>query len=299
PFPYAGMPHAREPGWFAFDTDALSRLAAGLPQAAAALALVACLAPTGCTARTNSSRRSSTHRLRRSACRRSCRADGSPRPRACPSLRRRHARPERDLGFRAALHAHCRQSVLLGRAMTSSDLPPYDPDRILSAPFPERIRLVCRTWASQVNPTPKSVMVLYWAKYLFVYIGGWAIFQTFDANYPGFTSPPPWAFTGTAFQTAVGWSGFYALPGICCGWGAGGFEAVVGGRPPLPAHRQDQAVAVPAPAAIRRHPAQLVRRGALRREPALPAARARRARDHAGAALAERRVDSADGNRRQ
>ena len=73
--------------------------------------------------------------------------------------------------------------------------PPYDPDRILAAPFPEKIRLVCTQWASQVNPTPKAVMALYWAKYLFVYIGGWAFFQSFNASYPGFISPLEWAFT--------------------------------------------------------------------------------------------------------
>ena len=56
------------------------------------------------------------------------------------------------------------------------DLPPYPVERILSAPFPERVRLVCRSWAAQVNPNRPSVMALYWAKYLFVYIGGWACF---------------------------------------------------------------------------------------------------------------------------
>ena len=32
-------------------------------------------------------------------------------------------------------------------------------------------------------------MALYWVKYLFFYIGGWALLQMFNANYPGFTSP--------------------------------------------------------------------------------------------------------------
>src|SRR5439155_3809707 len=96
--------------------------------------------------------------------------------------------------------------VLLRAPMTQADLPPYDPARILSAPFPEKIRLVCTQWASQVNPTPMAVMALYWAKYLFVYIGGWAIFQMFNAGYPGLGSPLDWAFSGTAFQKAVIWS---------------------------------------------------------------------------------------------
>ena len=39
------------------------------------------------------------------------------------------------------------------------DLPPYEAGRLLSAPFPERVRLVCRTWASQVTPNPFIVLV--------------------------------------------------------------------------------------------------------------------------------------------
>jgi hypothetical protein len=99
------------------------------------------------------------------------------------------------------------------------DLPPYDPARLLAAPFPERVRLVCRTWASQVNPTLKVVMAMYWTKYLVLYVGGWAFFVSFSAGYPGFTSPGAWAFTGVAFQKAVLWSIFYELMGFGCGMG--------------------------------------------------------------------------------
>jgi len=102
---------------------------------------------------------------------------------------------------------------------TSADLPPYEPTRLLSAPFPERIRLVCRTWASQVAPTPKLVMAMYWAKYLALYAGGWAFFVSFSAGYPGFASPSEWAFTAAAFHKAVLWSIFYELMGFGCGMG--------------------------------------------------------------------------------
>ena len=92
------------------------------------------------------------------------------------------------------------------------DLPPYDPERILAAPFPERVRLVCRSWASQVDPTPFIVIVAYWVKYLVVFIGGWAFFVSFNADYSGFssglTSSGGWAFTSTAFQKAILWALF-------------------------------------------------------------------------------------------
>jgi hypothetical protein len=102
---------------------------------------------------------------------------------------------------------------------TSADLPPYEPARILGAPFPERVRLVCRTWASQVNPNPPSVLVMYWTKYLLLFVGGWAFFVSFSAGYPGFTSPGAWAFTEVAFQKAILWAIFYELVGFGCGSG--------------------------------------------------------------------------------
>jgi hypothetical protein len=102
---------------------------------------------------------------------------------------------------------------------TSADLPPYAPARLLSAPFPERVRLVCRTWASQVNPTPRIVMAMYWAKYLLLYVGGWAFFVSFSAGYPGFASPGAWAFSEVAFHKAIVWSIFYELLGFGCGMG--------------------------------------------------------------------------------
>ena len=68
------------------------------------------------------------------------------------------------------------------------DLPPYDPARILAAPFPERVRLLCRTWASQAHPTPLVVIALYWVKYLLLYVGGWAFFVSFSKGSAPITS---------------------------------------------------------------------------------------------------------------
>jgi hypothetical protein len=92
-----------------------------------------------------------------------------------------------------------------------ADLPPYEPTRLLSAPFPERVRLVCRTWASQVNPNPPIVLIMYWTKYLLLYIGGWAFLTWLAGGTPGFNA--------VAFQKAVLWSIFYELAGFGCGMG--------------------------------------------------------------------------------
>jgi len=102
---------------------------------------------------------------------------------------------------------------------SEADLPPYDLPRLLGAPFPERVRLVCRSWAAQVNPNPPIVLVMYWLKYLLLFAGGWAFFVSFSAGYPGFGSPGAWAFTAVAFQKALLWALAYELLGLGCSSG--------------------------------------------------------------------------------
>jgi hypothetical protein len=99
-----------------------------------------------------------------------------------------------------------------------ADLPPYPPERLLAAPFAERVRLVCRSWAAQVAPNQPAVMALYWAKYFFVYIGGWAVFVVLGAGATDLTSSATW-FSAAAFQKAIAWSIFYELTGLGCSWG--------------------------------------------------------------------------------
>ncbi|MDJ0869427.1 MAG: DUF3556 domain-containing protein [Myxococcota bacterium] len=109
--------------------------------------------------------------------------------------------------------------------------PPYEPEQILAAPFAERIRLVCQTWASQAMPNPKIVMALYWTKYIVLYVGGFAFFASFNASYPGFTSPLEWAFTTTSFKKMIAWSILYELTGLGCSWGPmnGRIKPMLGG----------------------------------------------------------------------
>lgn len=99
-----------------------------------------------------------------------------------------------------------------------ADLPPYDPQRIVNAPFPERIRLACVSWANS-SPNRPSVMALYWIKYFFPLIGGWAFWCSFNEGYRSFFAIGEWAFTNEAFQKAMIWSTFWELAGFGCGWG--------------------------------------------------------------------------------
>jgi hypothetical protein len=104
-------------------------------------------------------------------------------------------------------------------AIREADLPPYPIEDLLAAPFPQRIRLVCRSWASQLNPTPPAVLAGYWLKYLLLFIGGWAFFCSFSADYPGFFSFRAWAFSDAAFHKAIAWALFYESAGFGCSSG--------------------------------------------------------------------------------
>jgi hypothetical protein len=100
----------------------------------------------------------------------------------------------------------------------AADLPPYDPQRIVDAPFPERVRLACVSWANE-SPNRPVVMALYWFKYFVPLIGGWVFWCSFDADNPGVLSVGAWAFTNDAFKKAMVWSIFWELAGFGCGWG--------------------------------------------------------------------------------
>jgi len=104
-------------------------------------------------------------------------------------------------------------------AIAENDLPPYPIGDLLAQPFPERIRLICRTWAARIGATPISVMAMYWTKYFFLFIGGWACFVSLSANYPGLLSVREWAFSWVAFQKAIVWAIFYELAGFGCSSG--------------------------------------------------------------------------------
>ena len=89
---------------------------------------------------------------------------------------------------------------------------------IINAPFPERVRLACVSWAD-ASPNRPVVMALYWFKYVFPLLGGWALWCSFNAGYPGFFAIGEWAFTSDAFKKAMVWSAFWELAGFGCGWG--------------------------------------------------------------------------------
>jgi hypothetical protein len=109
--------------------------------------------------------------------------------------------------------------------------PPDQPARLAAVSFPERVRLVCQVWASQVHATPLGVIALYWVKYLVLFAGGWAFFASFARGWPGLAAVGDWAFTGDAFRRAVLWAIVYESIGVGCSSGPmnGRFVPPIGG----------------------------------------------------------------------
>src|SRR5262245_23752154 len=94
--------------------------------------------------------------------------------------------------------------------IAATDLPPYPVREVLAQPFPERMRLVARSWAAQTQPNSPAVLALYWLKYLLVFAGGWAGVCWLNGDA---------LFSRAAFQRAVAWSMFYELLGLGCAMG--------------------------------------------------------------------------------
>ena len=103
-------------------------------------------------------------------------------------------------------------------ADSRTEFTPHPPEKIVNAPFPERVKLACQNWAYS-SPNLPSVMALYWIKYFFFLIGGWAFWCSFNIEYPGFMRIADWAFTNEAFKKAMVWSTAWELFGFGCGWG--------------------------------------------------------------------------------
>src|SRR5262245_39428571 len=92
-----------------------------------------------------------------------------------------------------------------------ADEPRLDLHTLRTVPFPERLRLIIRSWALQQNPTPKIVYLGYVLKIALLYVGGWWFFSWF--------SPDATLLSATAFQKAVLWSLAYEGLGFGCSTG--------------------------------------------------------------------------------
>ena len=84
-------------------------------------------------------------------------------------------------------------------------LPPYDIGEWQKKPFPERVKMVCQSWALQGYGTPTPIYVVYILK-IFFYIWVWSLFCSFTPGLGELGS-----LKGDAAHHAAQWQG-EALP---------------------------------------------------------------------------------------
>ena len=97
-------------------------------------------------------------------------------------------------------------------------LPPYDIGEWQAKPFPERVKMVCQSWALQGYGTPSPIYIVYILKIVF-YVWAWSFFCSFTPGLGELGSFGSWYYERVAFQKAVLWSMAFEGLGLGCGSG--------------------------------------------------------------------------------
>ncbi|MBW1757979.1 MAG: DUF3556 domain-containing protein, partial [Deltaproteobacteria bacterium] len=97
-------------------------------------------------------------------------------------------------------------------------LPPYDIGEWQKKPFPERVKMVCQSWALQGYGTPWPIYTVYVLKVVF-YVWIWSFFCSFTPGLGDLGSFGSWYYEPIAFQKAVLWSMAFEGLGLGCGSG--------------------------------------------------------------------------------
>jgi hypothetical protein len=97
-------------------------------------------------------------------------------------------------------------------------LPPYDIREWQRKPFPERMKMVCQSWALQGYGTPWPIYLVYLLKIVF-YVWMWTFFCAFTPGLGDLGRFSSWYSEPVAFQKAVLWS--MAVEGLGLGCGSG------------------------------------------------------------------------------
>ena len=115
-------------------------------------------------------------------------------------------------------------------ALLNPILPPYDIGEWQQKPFPERVKMVCQSWALQGYGTPWPIYIVYILKIVF-YVWMWAFFCSFTTGLGDLGSFGSWYYEPIAFQKAVLWSMAFEVLGLGCGSGplTGRYNPPLGG----------------------------------------------------------------------
>ncbi len=103
-------------------------------------------------------------------------------------------------------------------ALLNPILPPYDIGEWKKKPFPERVKMVCQSWALQGYGTPSPIYIVYILKIIF-YIWMWTVFCSFTPGLGALRDFGSWYFEPIVFKKAVLWSMAFEGLGLGCGSG--------------------------------------------------------------------------------
>ena len=109
-------------------------------------------------------------------------------------------------------------------------LPPYDIGEWQKKPFPERVKMVCQSWALQGYGTPWPIYIVYALKVVF-YVWIWSLFCSSTPGLGELRNFGAWYYEPIAFQKAVLWSMAFEGLGLGCGSGplTGRYNPPIGG----------------------------------------------------------------------
>ncbi|HEX9888602.1 MAG TPA: DUF3556 domain-containing protein, partial [Nitriliruptorales bacterium] len=102
--------------------------------------------------------------------------------------------------------------------LIAPDLPDYDVTEWQALPYPEQVRLACRSWALQGFGAP-AVIYLFYAAKVALFVGGWALFVGATPGLGGMGEIGTWWHAPIAFQKAVVWALAFEVLGFGCASG--------------------------------------------------------------------------------
>lgn len=94
----------------------------------------------------------------------------------------------------------------------------FDLEDWLQRPYPERVRMMCQTWAMQGFGAPPAVYLFYVVK-IALYVGGWLVFAALTPGLGGPSAIGQWWAEPVAFQKAVLWTLLFEGLGFGCASG--------------------------------------------------------------------------------
>src|SRR3954469_12309676 len=102
--------------------------------------------------------------------------------------------------------------------LMTPELPDFDIDAWAAQPEPERVRMMCRSWAMQGFGAPLGAYAFYVLK-IALYVWLWSVFVARTPGLGGLGHIGNWWDSPMAFEKAIVWTMLFEVLGLGCGSG--------------------------------------------------------------------------------